>query len=165
MRRAQKSLAKGIVDKNVYEVFNAALVDHDSSSMQVNSKKFFDALGRKGYNAIKDVNDAKYSGYKSLNPIIVFGSKGKVDVINVKKLTEKEIARAGNISYAHIFGSSLVKQGAAITAGMIGAKTVSSAAKRRRERIRIEAYKKDNPGTKLSNTEIIRMLERNDWSA
>lgn len=61
---------------------NITLIDKSEKGSNVSSK-FYKALRDSGYDAIKDINDAKYTGYKSFNPIIVFGnqnmSKAKVD--------------------------------------------------------------------------------------
>lgn len=156
---AEESLKRGILDKNVYEVFNASLVDH-SPEMQKLTDKYFNALTKKGYNAIKDVNDSKYSGYKSINPIIAFNSKGLVDVIDVKELTAKEIDKAKNIAYAHIIGSDLVKQGSVISAAILGVKGISSVNRRKNEEAMVKNYRNEHPGSKLTSKEIVRMIER-----
>lgn len=157
---ATESLKKGVVDKNVYEVFNISLVDH-SPAMQKLTDKFYSALSSKGYNAIKDVNDSKYSGYKAINPIITFGTKGKVSVVNIKQLTDNEIKKAARISITHLLGSELVKKGGTATVGYLGVKSIKSS----KDSKRINAYRKEHPASKMSNTEIIRMLERKAMEA
>lgn len=156
---AEKSLAKGLIDKNVYEVFNASLVDHDPQ-MQKLTDRYFKELSRRGYNAIKDINDSKYSGYEAINPIIAFGSKGKVDVVDVKALTTDEINKAEKIAYVNILGTDLIKKGAGITAGILGYKTASSSINRELDINIAKKYRAEHPNSKLTNTEIIRMLER-----
>jgi hypothetical protein len=153
--KARAELSKGKIGKNVYEVFNASLVDH-SPEMQPLTDKYYKALSGKGYNAIKDINDSKYSGYKALNPIIAFNTTGKVNVVDVKQLADKEIGKAGKIAYAHIIGSDLVKTGAQIAGGIFGWRSLNSALDNKMA----TQYRKKHPGTKLSNTEIIRMNER-----
>ncbi len=158
--KAATSLKNGVVDKNVYEVFNATLVDH-SPEMQTLTDKFFNKLSEKGYNAIKDVNDSKYSGYEAINPIIAFNTKGKVDVVNVKALVNDEVNKAKSIGLAQILGSAAVKTGAKVTTavllGNIAKQTVSSLSSQKK----VSAYRQEHPETKLTNTEIERMLERN----
>lgn len=154
-RAATESLKKGIVDKNVYEIFNVHLVDHEPG-MQKLTDKFYSVMSSKGYNAIKDVNDSKYSGYKAINPIIAFNTKGKVSVVNIKQLTDNEIEKAALISVTHIVGSELVKKGGAATVGYLGVKSIKAS----NDSKRINAYRKEHPASKMSNTEIIRMLER-----
>ena len=156
---AKGSLSKGIIDKNVYEVFNALLVDHTSET-QAATNKFYSKLSEKGYNAVKDINDSKYSGFGALNPIIAFNTKGKVEVMKVDKLVEKQIYAKEAIKYTHIIGSSLVKQGAQVAAVVLGVKSVKKMNYNKAAKKKTDEYKKDHPGTKLTNTEIIRMLER-----
>lgn len=157
--RARSILNGGKVNKDAYEVFNAALVDH-SPNMQPLTDKYFKALSDKGYNAIKDVNDSKYSGYKALNPIIAFNSKGKVDVVNVKELAKKEVDKHKNIAYAHIVGSELAASGALAAASFTGAASAANYASKKVDSRRVANYRKANPNTKLTNTEIKRMIER-----
>ena len=158
---AKKSLDVGTVNKSAYEVFNAALVDH-SPGMQKLTDKFYGALSAKGYNAVKDINDSKYSGYKALNPIVAFNTKGKVDVISVEKLAKAEIAKSGGIAYAAILGSDLVKKGAIITAGIVGYKTIKTTVTQSKYQKKADEYIKEHPTTNMTNTEIIRMLEKED---
>jgi hypothetical protein len=157
--RSKGILNGGKVNKDIYEVFNASLVDH-SPEMQKLTDRYFKALSEKGYNAIKDVNDSKYSGYKSLNPIIAFNSKGKVDVVDVKKLTEKEIAKHGNIAMAHLAAGPIAAQGAMIAASMTGSMAAANYATKKVSNKRVTKYRQANPKTKLTNTQIARMLER-----
>jgi len=157
--KAKTGLDKGQTNKSLYEMFNIALVDH-SPETQPLIDKYYAALSSKGYNAIKDINDSKYSGYKAINPIIAFNTKGVVDVIDVKRLADKEIAKAGKIAYAHIIGTDLMKQGAAIAGGMMGLKVMSKTNTQKQNLKKTERYRKQHPGTKMTNTEIIRIIER-----
>ena len=161
MTQAHRNIANGVFDKNVYESFNAALVDH-TPEMQSLTDRYFNKLTEKGYNAIRDVNDSKYSGYKSINPIIAFGTSGKVEVVNVRQLAEREINKSMGLAYGSIIGSDLAKKGGIITAGLLGGKAISKAVKNKSEQTRIDNYRQENPKTKLTNTEIIRMLQRED---
>lgn len=56
--KALKSLNAGKIDNHVYEAVNIALVDHTPRGQSVSSK-FYDALKKAGYDAIKDINDSK----------------------------------------------------------------------------------------------------------
>ena len=158
---AKKSLAKGIVDKNVYNVFNAGLVDH-SPEMQKLTDKYFQTMTEKGYNAIKDVTDVKYSGFDSKNPIIVFNTINKVGLSSVKKLTEKEISKSNVIATTSIIGTAVVKQGSMIVGTLLGSKVIKSKMDESNANKKIIQYRNKNPKSKLTNTEIIRMIERNE---
>lgn len=157
--KARESLITGKVDKNLYEVLNASLADH-SPEMQKISDKYFKALSEKGYNAIKDVNDAKYSGYNTSNPIISFGTKGKVVVDSVKQLSKDEIAKNAIVGYAHALGIPLIKTGAKVGLAAAGTKGVMDYLLNKKDIKVANNYRKTHPKTKLTNTEIIRMIER-----
>jgi hypothetical protein len=157
--KAEAALRNGKVDKNVYEVFNASLVDH-SPEMQKLTDAYYKALSKKGYNAIKDINDSKYSGYKAINPIIAFNTAGKIEVVSVRKLAEAEVAKANKIGQADIITKDLAKIGAQWTAGILGAGAASKAINTKTDIQKAAAYRKKNPGSKMTNTQIVRMLER-----
>jgi hypothetical protein len=110
---AEVALANGKVNKNVYEVFNALLVDH-SPAQQTLTDKFYKELASKGYNAIKDINDSKYSGYNASNPLIIFNHAGKVAVSSVKQLTNNEMDKYKNIILAKELGDATVVNGSLI---------------------------------------------------
>lgn len=72
--------------KKMYENFNSALLDIRSDGSGAD-KKFYNALKSKGYGAIQDINDMKFSGYNAKNPLIVFdNSKNNIMVESVSKL-------------------------------------------------------------------------------
>jgi hypothetical protein len=159
IRKAKDSISKGIIDKNVYEVFNVSLVDHNPHRQEL-TNKFYDTLASKGFNAIKDINDSKYSGYKALNPIIAFNTKGKVDLISVKKLAENEVNKSLNKAIAQIVTPEIAKEAAKGLAGYAAVSTINKLVKTQGDKKKIQKYRKGHPNTKMTNTEIIRMLER-----
>ena len=72
--------------KKMYENFNSALL-HIRADESGADKKFYDALKAKGYGAIQDINDMKFSGYSAKNPLIIFdNSKNNIMVESVTKL-------------------------------------------------------------------------------
>lgn len=72
--------------KKMYENFNSNLpLIRDSGSGA--DKKFYNKLKSMGYGAIQDINDMKYSGYHSKNPLIVFdNSNNNIMVRSVKEM-------------------------------------------------------------------------------
>ena len=88
--------------KNAYDAFNYhSLGTGDNSVTTAKANKiFFDALKEKGYGAVTDVNDTKYSTLRGKNPAVMF-DKDKIDMSNIKvsQLTQKEIARAKDWAY------------------------------------------------------------------
>ena len=57
--------------KSRYGSFNTHMPYTDDNQWN----KFTDAMRKKGYSGIKDINDRKYSGYDSKNPLILFDEK------------------------------------------------------------------------------------------
>lgn len=100
------------VIKKMYENFNSSLVLDDVKNTGVD-KTFYNKLKESGYGAIQDINDMKYSGYKSKNPLIVFD---KGDNIMVKSMTEmananaadyiKELGKANVENYIDTYGTT-----------------------------------------------------------
>ena len=156
---ARTTVEGPIMDDHVYDVFNASLVDH-SPKMQSLTDKYFKTLTDKGYNAIMDVNDHKYSGYDSINPIIAFNTKGLVEVMSTNKVTPEDVNKAAKIGYAHIYGKGFAIMGAQVGATAYGYNTIKNKVNNLIDTRKIEKYRQSHPETKLSNTEIIRMIER-----
>lgn len=57
---------------NGYDLFNALLTSKYEPFQKDAAEKFYTKLKEAGYNAIVDMNDKKYSGYKTRNPLIIF---------------------------------------------------------------------------------------------
>ena len=74
-----------------YDRFNQALATPEFQNKGIH-KKFYSELEKKGYNAMLDINDTRYSGYKGISksPTIFFGD-GKWEKIGSRKLTDTEI--------------------------------------------------------------------------
>ena len=153
---AISKLDSGKVDSDVYNALNMALANHNTSTASSVSKSFYDKLKSKGYDAVQDVNDKKYSGYKSKNPIIGFNLGDKSAVTKVSELGDKEIQKNANIAWADIMAVPL-----AATIGGYAAyyKTVMNAStKLRRKHIEkgvITRYRNEHPKSKLSDKQII----------
>lgn len=85
----QRNLFNNVTDKNKYDAFNVTLANKDNKA----ATKFYDALKEKGYDAIHDMNDSKYSGYNAKSAKIVFNGK-KVTQTAVKEISSEEINKA-----------------------------------------------------------------------
>lgn len=81
-------------DRNIrkmYENFNSGLINIRESGSGAD-KKFYDALKSKGYGAIQDINDMKYSGYNAKNPLIVFdNAKNNIMVKSFDSLKDEKL--------------------------------------------------------------------------
>lgn len=135
-----------------YDAFNILLVDTDNKSTS-NANKFYDVLRKQGINAIVDVNDKKYSGYKAKMPIITFDGNFEY----TKRAMEKtEIAKNNKKAMAMITTPELMKSGA-IYAGMFGASPVITKATVEK---RVLLYKDEHPNTKMTDSEIREMVKK-----
>lgn len=157
-RIAAINIANGKIGKTEYEQFNRALVDHNSPAV----KSFYKALRSKGYDAIGDINDRKYSGYNAKSATIIF-NKTKAAVIKSRELGRQEMAAQLAKHRNAVFEEQTVKElgrgvakygsvyGGFGAAAIAGAKALDA----RIERETVYKYKKQHPNTKLSRAEII----------
>lgn len=156
--------ANPTVTKDVYKLLNAALVDHSPAGQELNDK-FYEALSKKGYNAVKDHTDSAMSGFKTFNPIITFNAKGLVDVIDVTEMSREVIDRNYKTAYRHLNTDAALKTGRQTTGmvlGVIGTKKLLNASQDQDLSKRAKVYLKANPNTQMSFTEIKRKLESED---
>ena len=141
-------LQNGKHARKLYDRFNQALATPQFQDAGIH-KKYYDEMKKRGYNAILDINDTRYSGYKKISksPTIFFGDD-KWEKISSKKLSDTEID-ANIAKYAY---GLIAKQGAKnvskIAGVAVGAKAISDQAA-------IADYLRKHPRTKLSRKEIL----------
>lgn len=156
--KAISNLDKGIIDKNVYDAFNMTLpYNPDRPELSKMSKKFYNELTSKGYDAIMDVNDKRYSGYQSKAPIIAFNTAGKAAVDSSREVGIDEIMDQHTKSSFGLQAAKSIKQiaaSAAVAGGMAGANRINE--KRNHDKI-VANYKREHPNTTKSYNEIIDM--------
>lgn len=157
--KALKSLNAGKIDNHVYEAVNIALVDHTPRGQSISSK-FYDALKKAGYDAIKDVNDSKYSGYNARNPIIVFNGSAKTAVDSISSIGKQQIEKQLKAEIYKKYAEDLVKAYAPIGAAAIGvgsaSKLATDALTEKANLEYVKKYRKEHPKSELSAKEIIR---------
>lgn len=157
-RKAKRELDSGKIGDNTYAAFNTTLVLHTKEQQPINDK-FYSAMKKAGYGAIRDVNDKENSGYFAKNPLIVFDT----DKINVEGFT-----KLGNDHIDYMFAKEQGKIAAHTLAnqyGPIGAAFATSIGamklvKRSNETKFVENYRKRHPESTLSNNEILKMRDR-----
>lgn len=135
-----------------YDAFNILLVDNNKKSTS-NATKFYDALRKQGINAIVDINDKKYSGYKAKMPIITFDGKFEY---TKRVMDNAEIMSNNKKAWDSLNRPELLKSGA-IYAGMFAASPVIS--KTMVEK-RVLLYKNEHPNTKMTDSEIREMVKK-----
>lgn len=152
------TLAKGgqLTDKEIktkaYDLFNILLVDSEKGSRD-NQKKFYDALKEQGMNAVRDMNDKKYSGYGTKNPLILFDGDFEY---SKKALTNEQIKKDLNKTLVQLYTKPVATMGAAYAAGfgaipLMNKNTLDKAA---------IYYKREHPNTKMTDKEIKEMLKK-----
>ena len=136
-----------------YDAFNIGLVNHTTKGSNEMSKTFYDKLKSLGYDGIEDINDQKYSGFGSKSPIILFDKAGKISVDSVKKMTEEEVKKDNTIATLKILAPKIIETGAEYTALITGGVTLS-------KKLKTSAYRKQNPGTTMTDKEILAALKQ-----
>lgn len=151
-KKLRVGMPEKVLRKNGYDSFNRQLTDNTTEDARRINKIFYNALKSKGYDAVPDLNDRKYSGYKAKSATIVFGGKGKMEVSAVKKLSDQEINDKYVKGLAMLSAPELAKAGALyVAAPMMANMTVNH--------IRAEKYRDEHPNTELTDKEIIKMLK------
>lgn len=156
--KAKRELDSGKIGDNTYKAFNTALVLHAKEQQPINDK-FYSAMKKAGYGAIRDVNDKENSGYFARNPLIVFDTD-KIDVEGFTKLGSDHIdsmfAKEKRKIYAHALANEYGPIGAVFATSMGAMKLV----KRSSETKFVDNYRKQHPESTLSNNEILKMRDR-----
>ena len=117
--KASGNMTDRQLNKHGYDAFNVGLANHDTNGSSI-AKKFYDALKKQGYDAIEDINDQKYSGYKSKSPIIVFNKSDKIAVSEVKKMTEEAMRSNYGKAMFQLVAPEIAKIGATYTGVYVG---------------------------------------------
>lgn len=141
----------GKVSKKFYDKFNQSLATPEIQEAGLH-KEFYSELQKKGYNAILDINDTRYSGYKGTakSPTIFFGDD-KWEKIASTKLSDVEIE-----SNAVNYGLKLIaKQSAKKTATLAGGYMLLGSVANQKA---IERYLDEHPNSKLSDREILDIV-------
>ena len=141
--------------KKAYDYFNThVLMDRnlDGSNNKL-SNMFFDSLRKQGINAIQDVNDQKYSGYRAKLPIITFDNSFEY---TKRAMDDKEIKTNHRKALADVLSPAIMTTGA-VYVGIYGAAPVVN-------KVRIDKqvllYKQDHPNTKMTDAEIRDMIKK-----
>ena len=109
---------------------------------------------------IKDINDSKYSGYNTRNPIIVFNGSAKTAVDSISSIGKQQIEKQLKAEIYKKYAEDLVKAYASVGAAAIGVGSASKLAiDALTEKANLEdvkKYRKEHPKSELSAKEIIR---------
>ena len=147
-----KSLDDKQLKKHAYDMFNIMLVDSEEKGRS-NANKFYEALKKQGVQAVNDMNDKKYSGYNAKSPLILFDgdfeyTKRVMNTDEVQSMMKKETTK--------LVTEGAVKYGAAF-AGVYAAQPIMD---RRGLDKQVILYKREHPNTRMSDSEIRKMLKK-----
>lgn len=98
--KAKDSMFGRIFSTTDYDTFNRNfMMDLQAKNAGVENevKKFTDEIRNRGYGGFVDVNDAKYSGYNAVQPIVFLGQQSNIDVVAKKTLKENGAAYIGGL--------------------------------------------------------------------
>ena len=136
--------------RSAYDLFNVMLMDKSEDGVK-NSTKFYDALRKQGVNALIDINDKKYSGYKAKMPIITLDDGFEY---TKRAMSSEEIADNFKKGWAKILIPQLLQTGAIYA----GSKAVTPVMDKVKIEKAILNYKADHPNTKMSDSDIRAMV-------
>ena len=157
-RKAKQELDSGKIGDNTYKAFNTALVFHNKEQPPINDK-FYSAMKKAGYGAIRDVNDKENSGYFAKNPLIVFDTD-KINVEGFTKLGNDHIDSMFAKEQGKIAAHTLANEYGPIRAAFATSIGAMKLVKRSNETKFVENYRKRHPESTLSNNEILKMRDR-----
>ena len=143
-------LRNGKHARKLYDRFNQALATPQFQAAGIH-KQYYDEMKKHGYNAILDINDTRYSGYKKIskNPTIFFGND-KWEKISSKKLSDVEID-SNDVKYVYgLLAKRLAKKIAIGAGGIAGINAIT-------DQVVVERYLKEHPKSKLSRQEILEL--------
>lgn len=151
----QKYLKEGKNSRKLYDRFNQALATPEFQSAGIH-KKYYDEVKKHGYNAILDINDTRYSGYKKISksPTIFFGDD-KWEKISSKQLSDTEIDNNAVKFTKGFIAKYQGKQLAKLAGGVAAGVAVS-------DQMKIKRYLREHPNSKLSRKEILKTVNNGD---
>ena len=149
---SKESLSSKELKTKAYDAFNIMLVDSDEKGRNI-QKKFYDALKEQGMNAVQDINDKKYSGYKTKAPLIMFDGDFEY---SKKILEDAQIDKDLKKSMHQLITGPMVAQGMGV-ASLFAAQPIMD--NRAAEKMMIE-YKREHPDTKMSDAELKKMFKK-----
>ncbi|GHU58837.1 hypothetical protein AGMMS49975_25780 [Clostridia bacterium] len=155
IKKALNSLESGKVNSKVYDAANIALANHGVQAQSA-SNQFYNALKSKGYDAIKDMNDSKYSGYGTNSPHIIFNGASKLAVKSSREVGLDEIVKNSKLAATDYRLREKAPKLAKIGSIVAGGKAVVTYAQAKTDDKIFKEYKEQRPNTTMTKKEIVR---------
>lgn len=159
---AKKYLKTDKPTKKAYQHFNALLVLRKPEHEGIH-QTFYEAMRKKGYGGVIDINDSKLEGF-TFNPVILFDKQSK-NVVNSAKATVEQLStsrKAKGLALSLARKSSLTVTDVTNPYTLLGASYVGSkgyeVATRYKRLDIVNQYKKEHPNTRLTDQEILQAV-------
>ena len=146
-----------------YTVFNRRLPIHDLDNQKL-IDKYYDALRRKGYDAVIDLNDKSSEGFGAYgvkSPAIFFNSKKFNNVREYKideKILEQNYKNVAPLAYGRAIIAALRPKIALYGGGALAIKKFSD---EEAKKYVIRKYRTEHPKTNLNDHQILDVLYKN----
>lgn len=154
-KKAAYDIGKGKVTNAVVRAQNTTFVERDNTS----NKALFNELKKRGYGAVRDVNDSQLSGYNTKAPTVFFDT-AKTAVKGSSEITERELATKGTAGLVKLTAKQYARQGVGIGGAVATKSAISNQRQRTKDNQAVMSYKKEHPNTNMSDYDILRMLEK-----
>lgn len=147
---------KGDIDRHPmgYKFFNQSLVEGN----EINSKKFYGEMKKRGYNALLDSNDQFISGYNTKKPLILFNAKSSTNKTGEKIVSNQTSSKLANRQKATTIARSFAPH-AALGAAAVA---ISKRSKSKNKYNAVNDYLKEHPNTKKTPAEIFASLQQDE---
>lgn len=156
LSKAVKELDSGKPGKNTYKAVNFLLGVHEGD-LNTNNAKFYSALKKSGYSALRDFNDERLSGYASKSANIIFDGADKISIGKTVQLNNKSKNAVDTaIGFIAINGRQIAPAVAAVAGALKIQDVKDNNTRITNESKVVNSYKKKHPGTKLSTEEILK---------
>lgn len=153
-RLARRDLRRGRYDsKHVYDYFNMGIAGTNNEKRDELNKKFYEALKKEGFGAVRDVNDVRYSGYRSKDPLIFFDTS-KVATTKVSQLYVTDIEKKNIKAMIRNAGITFAGYGALAYGLNTGMRSVN----KKIERSLVRRYRKEHPNSEMTDSQILKSL-------
>lgn len=153
-RLARRDLRRGRYDsKHVYDYFNMGIAGTNNEKRDELNKKFYEALKKEGYGAVRDVNDVRYSGYRSKDPLIFFDTS-KVATTKVSQMYVTDIHKKNIKAMIRNSGITLAEVGALAYATRAGTRSLNG----KIEKALVRRYRKEHPNSEMTDSQILKSL-------
>lgn len=149
LRRADRKLSKGKVDKDALDASNMRFMDYqrkkDPEFADKIEKGLYKNLKDKGYHAIQDSHDARYSGYKAKSANILFNTKGKVQLKSDDVMTPEQIKKDLLLDVGRRLSKASAKGAGTAAAGIAGLTKFTDRMKEDTEDAKVHKMRESNP--------------------